>query len=118
MRSRHYPADYGALFFSPTPPVAPRDDQASGKRWCFPFGKPPSPGINKSHNEQWCNAQFLGRHELPARVAASFGENWERLVALKKQYDPTCLFKNTFWPLDKDGVEIDPSEHEPAEPVF
>jgi hypothetical protein len=51
-------------------------------------------------------------------VAASFGENWERLVALKKQYDPTGLFRNTFWPLDKDGVEIDPSQHEPAEPVF
>ncbi|KAH9976297.1 hypothetical protein BGW80DRAFT_1549469 [Lactifluus volemus] len=61
---------------------------------------------------------FLGRHEVPARVAASFGENWERLVALKKQYDPTGLFRNTFWPLDKDGAEIDPSEHEPPEVVF
>ena len=60
--------------------------------------------------------QFLGRHEVPARVAASFGENWERLVALKKKYDPTCLFRNTFWPLDKDGHEMDPSEHEPPEP--
>jgi len=59
---------------------------------------------------------FLGRHEVPARVAASFGENWERLVALKKKYDPTGLFRNTFWPLDKDGHEIDPSEHEPPEP--
>lgn len=61
---------------------------------------------------------FLGRHELPARVAASFGENWERLVAVKKKYDPTCLFRNTFWPLDKDGHEMDPSEHEPPEPEF
>ncbi|KAI9510334.1 hypothetical protein F5148DRAFT_976931 [Russula earlei] len=61
---------------------------------------------------------FLGRHELPARVAASFGENWERLVSLKKDYDPNCLFKNTFWPLDKDGREMDPSEHEPPEPEF
>ncbi|KAH9980662.1 hypothetical protein BJV74DRAFT_855752 [Russula compacta] len=61
---------------------------------------------------------FLGRHEPPARVAASFGENWERLVALKKKYDPTGLFRNTFWPLDKDGREMDPSEHEPPEPEF
>ncbi|KAN0125501.1 hypothetical protein V8E52_000708 [Russula decolorans] len=61
---------------------------------------------------------FLGRHERPARVAASFGENWERLVALKKKYDPTGLFRNTFWPLDKDGHEMDPSEHEPPEPEF
>jgi Berberine and berberine like len=61
--------------------------------------------------------QFLGRREVPARVAASFGENWERLVALKKQYDPTGLFRNTFWPLDKDGTEMDPSEHEPPEVV-
>ena len=62
--------------------------------------------------------QFFGRHEPPARVAASFGENWERLVALKKKYDPTGLFRNTFWPLDKDGREMDPSEHEPPEPEF
>jgi len=61
---------------------------------------------------------FLGRGEPPARVAASFGENWERLVALKKKYDPTGLFRNTFWPLNKDGDEIDPSEHEPPEPEF
>ncbi|KAI0302441.1 hypothetical protein B0F90DRAFT_1714787 [Multifurca ochricompacta] len=61
---------------------------------------------------------FLGRHEPPARVAASFGENWGRLVTLKKKYDPTGLFRNTFWPLDKDGAEIDPSEHEPPEPEF
>jgi hypothetical protein len=51
-------------------------------------------------------------------VVASFGENWDRLVALKKEYDPTGLFRNTFWPLDKDGHEMDPSEHEPAEPRF
>lgn len=64
------------------------------------------------------DAQFLGRGEPPARVAASFGENWERLVALKKKYDPTGLFRNTFWPLNKEGVEIHPSEHEPPEPEF
>ena len=69
---------------------------------------------NSSQMER--TAQFLGRHELPARVAASFGENWERLVELKMKYDPTGLFRNTFWPLDKDGREMDPSEHEPPEP--
>ena len=71
--------------------------------------------IKKPHL-QWCNAQFLGRNEVPTRVVASFGENWERLVALKKKYDPTCLFRNTFWPLDEDGRVMDPSEHEPPEP--
>jgi Berberine and berberine like len=69
---------------------------------------------NSSQMER--TAQFLGRHELPARVAASFGENWERLVELKMKYDPTGLFRNTFWPLDKDGREMNPSEHEPPEP--
>jgi Berberine and berberine like len=98
--------------------VAPRDDEAGGNWGCFPIGKPSFHGVDKSHHGQWCNAQFLGRHEPPARVAASFGENWERLVALKKQYDPMGLFRNTFWPLDKDGAQIDPSEHEPPEPEF
>jgi hypothetical protein len=73
---------------------------------------------SKSSQLESRNAQFLGRHELPARVAASFGENWERLVALKKKYDPTGLFRNTFWPLDKDGQEMDPSEHEPQNQKF
>ena len=71
--------------------------------------------IKKPHL-QWCNAQFLGRNEVPTRVVVSFGENWDRLVALKKKYDPTCLFRNTFWPLDEDGRVMDPSEHEPPEP--
>ena len=122
---------FGFCFFSPlltrhasSPPspffpsftVAPRDDQARGGRRFFSIGEHTSGdmGIRYDYN----HAQFLGRGEPPARVAASFGENWERLVALKKKYDPTGLFRNTFWPLNKDGVEIDPSEHEPAEPVF
>ncbi|KAI0264192.1 hypothetical protein BC834DRAFT_884175 [Gloeopeniophorella convolvens] len=61
---------------------------------------------------------FFGRREAPARVRASFGANWERLVAVKKRYDPTGVLRNTFWPLDSDGAEIDPATHEPAEPVF
>ena len=85
--------------------------------WRLSFGKLSPHGINeKCFHVQWCNSQFLGRHEAPTRVAASFGENWERLVAVKKKYDPTGLFRNTFWPLDKDGREMDPSEHEPPEP--
>jgi hypothetical protein len=97
--------------------VAPRDNQARGGRRFFPFGEHASVLV-LGYRYDGYNAQFLGRGEPPARVAASFGENWERLVALKKKYDPTGLFRNTFWPLNKDGVEIHPSEHEPAEPQF
>ena len=61
---------------------------------------------------KWYNVQFLGWHEVPSHVAALFGENWGRLVELKKKYDPMGLFRNTFWPLDKDGCEMDPSMHE------
>jgi hypothetical protein len=48
---------------------------------------------------------------------ASYGKNWDRLVALKRKYDPTNLFKNNFWPLDKDGKPIsDPLYNEPVSP--
>lgn len=45
---------------------------------------------------------------------ASYGENWPRLVELKKKYDPKGMFRNTFWPLAEDAhTVIGPSEHEP-----
>ncbi|THH18318.1 hypothetical protein EW146_g2635 [Bondarzewia mesenterica] len=59
---------------------------------------------------------FLGRHEQPSRAMASYGENWSRLVDLKKKYDPQGVFRNTFWPLDKDGQTIEPQSHEPLSP--
>ncbi|KAI0061867.1 hypothetical protein BV25DRAFT_1947112 [Artomyces pyxidatus] len=59
---------------------------------------------------------FLGRHEPPERVMASFGENWSRLATLKRKYDPMGFFKNTFWPLSADGEAVDPRTHEPATP--
>ncbi|KAI0664059.1 hypothetical protein C8Q70DRAFT_905684 [Cubamyces menziesii] len=49
---------------------------------------------------------FLGRHEPPARTMACYGKHWERLAALKRKYDPDNVFKNNFWPLDKDGRPI------------
>lgn len=57
--------------------------------------------------------QFLGRGETPEKTKASFGKNWDRLVELKQKYDPTNLFCNTFWPLDKDGNVVQSSGREP-----
>ncbi|KAI0041089.1 hypothetical protein FA95DRAFT_1501917 [Auriscalpium vulgare] len=59
---------------------------------------------------------FLGRHEIPERVVASYGANWERLAKLKSTYDPQGLFRNSFWPLDGEGELVDPRTHEPATP--
>lgn len=46
---------------------------------------------------------------------ASYGSNWDRLKDLKKKYDPTGLFRNSFWPLDRDGRVMPASAHEPPE---
>ena len=47
---------------------------------------------------------------------ASYGKNWPRLAELKRKYDPENLFKNNFWPLDKDGNPIAPLYNEPPSP--
>lgn len=59
---------------------------------------------------------FLGRHETPERTMASFGKNWTRLAELKRKYDPEGLFKNNFWPVDKDGQPIGELYNEPPSP--
>ncbi|KAM6502593.1 hypothetical protein JOM56_002570 [Amanita muscaria] len=59
---------------------------------------------------------FLGRHEPPERTKASFGANWDRLVEIKRLYDPTNVFRNTFWPLNAEGATVDPRTHEPPTP--
>ncbi|KAJ3509303.1 hypothetical protein NLJ89_g5289 [Agrocybe chaxingu] len=61
---------------------------------------------------------FLGRHELPERTKACFGENWQRLSEIKKFYDPNNLFRNTFWPLDAAGEDVEAHTHEPPTPPF
>ena len=60
--------------------------------------------------------QFIGRHEPPSRTMACFGKSWDRLAELKRKYDPDCFFKNNFWPLDKDGVPVEPLYNEPPSP--
>ena len=62
--------------------------------------------------------QLLGRHEPPERVKASFGKNWDRLVELKKKYDPEHLFRNNFWPLDKVGYPVESLYNEPPSPIL
>lgn len=47
---------------------------------------------------------------------ACFGDNWSRLVSTKNKYDPTGLFKNSFWPLDILGNPREARAHEPPTP--
>ncbi|XP_006461325.1 hypothetical protein AGABI2DRAFT_185602 [Agaricus bisporus var. bisporus H97] len=56
---------------------------------------------------------FLGRHEPLVRVKGCFGDNWKRLCEIKNQYDPLNLFRNSLWPLNEFGEEVDPISREP-----
>ncbi|KAH7334971.1 hypothetical protein B0J17DRAFT_720504 [Rhizoctonia solani] len=55
---------------------------------------------------------FLERREKRSRILGVYGpENWARLCALKKKYDPDGMFRHNFWPLDESGKPIvDPRE--------
>ncbi|KAJ6593231.1 hypothetical protein B0H19DRAFT_1204941 [Mycena capillaripes] len=55
---------------------------------------------------------FLGRHEPADRVIGCYGKNWDRLVEVKKKYDPKNLFRNSLWPLDADFQRVDARTHE------
>ena len=57
--------------------------------------------------------QFLGRSDSGDKTKASFGKNWDRLAELKRKYDPKNLFRNTFWPLDEEGRDVEPNLREP-----
>ncbi|KAJ7133731.1 hypothetical protein C8R43DRAFT_644511 [Mycena crocata] len=59
---------------------------------------------------------FLGRHEPAKRTIACYGDNWERLCEIKKQYDPKNIFRNSLWPVDANMEEVDPRTHEPPTP--
>ncbi|KAG6849356.1 hypothetical protein H0H93_009139 [Arthromyces matolae] len=59
---------------------------------------------------------FLGRHEPPERVKACFGSNWDRLCEIKRLYDPTNVFRNSFWPLNAEGETVEAYTHEPPTP--
>ena len=47
---------------------------------------------------------------------ACYGKHWDRLAELKRKYDPSNLFRNNFWPVDKDGTPIAPLYNEPPSP--
>lgn len=86
----------------------------------FPSVRPPAPLPSRlptlTSSSARVSPQFLGRHEPPARVMASFGANWARVAALKKQYDAGGVFRNTFWPLGPNGEVVEPGSHEPGTP--
>ena len=62
--------------------------------------------------------QFLGRHEPLERTKGSFGTNWQRLCEIKQFYDPKNMFRNTFWPLNETGEEVEAYLREPPTPPF
>ncbi|KAG9009848.1 hypothetical protein FRB94_013535 [Tulasnella sp. JGI-2019a] len=50
---------------------------------------------------------FLERKELVTRTIGAYGqENWDKLVVLKRKYDPRAIFRHNFWPLEDDGKPI------------
>ncbi|KAK7033819.1 FAD-binding PCMH-type domain-containing protein [Favolaschia claudopus] len=59
---------------------------------------------------------FLGRHEPAQRTIGCYGNNWQRLVDVKKKYDPKNIFRNSLWPLDAALEPCDPRTHEPPTP--
>ncbi|KAI0343601.1 hypothetical protein BDW22DRAFT_1412957 [Trametopsis cervina] len=87
-----------------------RFDQTVGSQWMDKTIKPVSIGGPLP--------TFLARHELPSRTMASYGKNWDRLVALKRKYDPEGFFRNTFWPLDKDEKPVEETYNEPLSPAM
>jgi len=56
---------------------------------------------------------FLGRLESPERVLGCYGETWSRLCEIKRKYDPTNVFRSSFWPLNEAGEIVPPQVHEP-----
>ncbi|KAF7289245.1 FAD-binding PCMH-type domain-containing protein [Mycena indigotica] len=77
---------------------------------------PSVPPLHSSSSSTQPALQFLGRHEPASRVISSYGDNWPRLVEIKKKYDPNNLFRNNIWPLNADLELVDPRTHEPPTP--
>ena len=69
----------------------------------------------------YCTATSVDPTFFPGRAATIYyrpapDANVSGLAALKRKYDPDGFFKNNFWPLDKDGVPVEPLYNEPPSP--
>lgn len=65
-------------------------DDAVGKSWVRDFAAATEP---MALNGTFLNFNALEQRDRSQRVQAGFGPNWDRLVAIKRRYDPTNLFR-------------------------
>ncbi|KAL1662375.1 hypothetical protein GGF50DRAFT_128775 [Schizophyllum commune] len=80
----------------------------SAERWIYDTLRPVSTGGPFP--------SFLGRHEPIPRIKACYGANWDRLCELKRRYDPTNMFRHSFWPMNERWEEVESREKEPPTP--
>jgi FAD/FMN-containing dehydrogenase len=71
---------------------------AATERWVLDLWQAVQP-----HTTGNATVSFLD-DEGPERIKAAYGQNWDRLVAIKRQYDPTNLFRSNHNIAPDEGV--------------